>query len=250
MIRTIFVLLFVVIFLVPVGIPLLILFWLLRKAFPDAIDRASLSVIQWVFRVIMALSGVRLTVLGRENLPPKDQAVLYVSNHRSYYDVIIGYTLVHGLTGFVAKKEMLKIPLLSTWMKRLYCVFLDRDNAREGLKTILLCIDQIKKGTSMWICPEGTRNQAEEMIPFKEGSFKIAEKAGCPIIPIAFYRTDDIYENHRPALRMTHVTVEIGEAIPVAGLDRDQKKVLGITVQEKIQEMYMEIKNTDPENED
>ena len=69
MIRTIFVLLFVVIFLVPVGIPLLFIFWLLGKAFPDAMDRASLSVIQWVLRVIMLLSGVRLTVLGRENLP-------------------------------------------------------------------------------------------------------------------------------------------------------------------------------------
>ena len=114
MIRTIFVLLFVVIFLVPVGIPLLFIFWLLGKAFPDAMDRASLSVIQWVLRVIMLLSGVRLTVLGQENLPAKDQPVLYVSNHRSYYDVIIGYTLVHGLTGFVAKKEMKKIPLLSS----------------------------------------------------------------------------------------------------------------------------------------
>lgn len=72
MIRTIFVLLFVVIFLVPVGIPLLFIFWLLGKAFPDAMDRASLSVIQWVLRVIMLLSGVRLTVLGRENLPAKD----------------------------------------------------------------------------------------------------------------------------------------------------------------------------------
>lgn len=249
MIRTIFVLLFVVIFLVPVGIPLLFIFWLLGKAFPDAMDRASLSVIQWVLRVIMLLSGVRLTVLGQENLPAKDQPVLYVSNHRSYYDVIIGYTLVHGLTGFVAKKEMKKIPLLSAWMKRLYCVFLDRDNAREGLKTILLCIDQIKHGKSMWICPEGTRNQAEEMIPFKEGSFKIAEKAGCPIVPIAFYRTDDIYENHRPAIRMTHVTVKIGRSIPVAGLDREQKKVLGVTIQDRIQEMYLEMKDTDQEEE-
>ena len=245
MIRSLLVILVLVLFLVPIGIPLLIIEWLIGKINPYARDRSSLTIIQWVFRLILAISGVRLTVIGRENLPPKDQPVLYVSNHRSYFDIVIGYTLPKGLLGFVAKKEMLKIPLLRIWMKRLYCVFLDRENMREGLKTILLSIEQIKGGKSMWICPEGTRHHGEEMLPFKEGSFKIAEKAGCPIIPVAFYRTDDIYENHRPFIRMTQVSVKIGEAIPVAELGKEEKKMLGTTVQNCIRQMYEELKAAD-----
>lgn len=249
MIRTILVLLTVVLFLVPIGIPLLGIEWLIGKVSPRTKDRSSLSAVQTVFRLILAISGVHLTVQGQGNLPPADQPVLYVSNHRSYFDVVIGYTLVTGLTGFVAKKEMLKIPLLRDWMKRLYCVFLDRENMREGLKTILLSIEQVKSGKSMWICPEGTRNHAEEMLPFKEGSFKIAEKAGCPIIPVAFYRTDDIYENHRPFIRMTPVTVKIGEAIPVAELSKEEKKGLGQLLAGRIQQMYEEIKAADQAEE-
>lgn len=78
-----------------------------------------------------------------------------MGNHRSYFDILIGYTQVVGLCGFVAKKELEKVPLLSLWMKMLYCLFLDRENLKEGLKTILLGIDYIKKGVSHLDFPRG-----------------------------------------------------------------------------------------------
>ena len=115
-----------------------------------------------------------MNVIGRENIPD-DRAVLYVGNHRSYFDIVIGYTLIKGQCGFVAKKEMEKIPLLSIYMKYLHCLFLDRENIKEGLKTILVGIDKIKNGISVWIFPEGTRNKAEQetdLLDFKEGSMK------------------------------------------------------------------------------
>ena len=66
-----------------------------------------------------------------------------------------GYvTGLPGLTGFVAKKEMLKIPLLRTWMQRVNCLFLDRVDIKEGLKTILEGIEKVKSGVSIWIDPE------------------------------------------------------------------------------------------------
>ena len=82
--------------------------------------------------------------------------------------------------GFFAKKEMEKVPLLSTWMKRLHCLFLDRNDLKQGLKTILTAIEKVKSGISICIFPEGTRNKNEDeldMLPFHEGSFKIAAKA-------------------------------------------------------------------------
>lgn len=70
------------------------------------------------------------------------------------------------------------MPCISRWMRYINCQFLDRENVREGLKTILNCIELIKKGTSIFLFPEGTRGLGGEMLPFKDGGFKIATKTG------------------------------------------------------------------------
>jgi len=137
----------------------------------------------------------------------------------------------------VAKDSMLKVPLLSLWMKRLYCLFLNRSDVKEGLKTILTGIDQIKHGISMCIFPEGTRskNKSEtEMLPFKEGSLKMAEKSGCPVIPMALTGTADILENHFPRIKPTHVILEYGEPIYIKELSKEDKKHIGNYTREKI----------------
>ena len=94
-----------------------------------------------------------MTVIGEDRVP--DEPVLYVGNHRSYFDILLTYSRCRDLTGFVAKKEMLNYPFLRTWMKRVYCLFLDRDNIREGLKTILTAIDQVKNGISVLFSQKG-----------------------------------------------------------------------------------------------
>lgn len=140
--------------------------------------------IQWIFGVLLFVSGTKVKAEGLENIP-KDRAVLYVGNHRSYFDIITSYRLLPGITGYVAKKEMAKVPLLRLWMRYIHCLFLDRSNVKEGLKTILAGVDELKNGHSIWIFPEGTRNRGEEgsMLEFKEGSLKMADKAGCPVVP-------------------------------------------------------------------
>ena len=102
----------------------------MEKKNPHLRDISSLRIVQWAFRVIYRICGVKLTIIGQENVP-KDTPVLYVANHNSYFDIIITYALCENLTGYIAKKEMLKYPLLRDWMKRLYCLFLDRDNIKE-----------------------------------------------------------------------------------------------------------------------
>ena len=165
--------------------------------------------VQAAFKLMLWITGSDITYIGHENVP-KDQAVLYVGNHCSYFDILLTYSMCPDLTGYVAKAEMLKVPLLRDWMKRLYCLFLDRSNVKEGLKTILTGIEYIKKGISICIFPEGTRSKDGNMIPFKEGSMKIASKTGCPIIPIAITNSAQIWEAHLPYIRPAHVIVEYG----------------------------------------
>lgn len=196
-----------------------------------------------MFRLILKISGVRCTVLGRENIP-EDTAVLYIGNHRSYFDILIGYATVPGLTGFVAKKEMERYPSLRDWMRNVNCLFLDRENIKEGLKTILKGIEQVKNGISVWIFPEGTRNEEgrlSELMPFKEGSLKIAEKSGCPVIPVAIAGTADIFEKHIPFIRPAQVIIQYGEPIYLKKLPPEQKKFSGAYTREVIAGMLEKI---------
>lgn len=210
--------------------------WIVGKINKKAKDYSSLRIVQWGFRVILAIGGVKITVKGKENIP--DQAVLYVGNHRSYFDILITYIQCERLTGFVAKDAIEKVPSLRVWMRYLYCLFLDRHDPRAGMKTILQAIEYIKQGVSIFIFPEGTRNDGEElsMLPFKEGSFKIATKTGCPIIPVAINNSAEIFENHLPRMKKTHVIVEYGTPIYPAELSKEEQKVLGAKCQQIIQD--------------
>lgn len=241
MIRFILVAATVITFLI-LSIPILAIQWLVRKRNPHLQEVQSLSVIQSIFRFILWLAGVRITVKGKENIP-KDQAVLYVGNHRSYFDILVGYVTVPGLMGFVAKKEMEKIPLLSAWMRFVNCLFLDRVNLKEGLKTILTGIEQVKRGVSVWIFPEGTRNKNDdllELLPFKEGSLKIAEKSGCPVIPVALTGTAEVFEKHFPYIRPSHVTIEFGKPFYTKELEAEFKKFPGAYTERQIKCMLKE----------
>ena len=102
---------------------------------------------------------MKVTVIGEENVP--DEPVLFIGNHRSFFDILLTYSRCKRLTGYVAKDSMEKIPLLSTWMRYLYCLFLNRENPKEGLKTILQAIEYVKKGISICIFPEARETRAK-----------------------------------------------------------------------------------------
>mgnify|MGYP000780196417 CR=1 FL=1 len=189
------------------------------------------------FKICLAMAGTKLIVDGQENIP-EDGAVLYVGNHSSYYDILCSYVATERGMGFFAKKEMEKVPLLSTWMKRLHCLFLDRNDLKQGLKTILTAIEKVKSGISICIFPEGTRNNGEElsMLPFRDGALKIAEKTGCAIIPISMNNTADIFEAHFPRVKKVHVVIEYGKPIYPKELDKETRKHLGIYCHDLIQD--------------
>lgn len=237
MIRFILVVVFVVSFLILFS-PVMLALWIIGKFNPSAKDKASRAIIKWAFGVVRFIAGTKLIVLGKENIPT-DTAVLYVGNHRSYFDIILGYIAVPGITGFVAKKEMNRYPLLRVWMRYIHCLFLDRDDIRQGLQTILSGVEKVKSGISIFIFPEGTRNKSDdEFLPFKAGSLKIAEKSGCPIIPVAISHSDDIFEKHLPKIYKTTVVIEFGVPICPAFLDKEARKNLPDTVVTTIKAMY------------
>lgn len=239
--RTILTFGFIFLFLL-FGYILLGFFWLYGKFNQKTADICQLRIVQRVFKIIHVLAGIKLTVIGEENVP-KDEAVLYVSNHRSMADVVVAYARCPGLTGFVSKNVVEKVPALRVWMRRLHCEFLDRDDIKQGLKVILSCIEKVKGGISIFIFPEGTRNKNKEdstdVGEFKDGSFKIASKTGCKIVPVAITGTNGIFEDHVPFIKSSNVIIEYGKPVLFSELEKEDQKHIGAYFQNQIHEMLI-----------
>lgn len=244
--RTILSIIFVVFFLL-FSLPIMGIEWIIGKFNKPLADISMLRIVQWTFRCVMFLSGVKLVVKGKENIPT-DEAVLYIGNHRSYFDIVTTYSLCPTLTGYISKDGVNKVPILGMVMKRLYCLFLKRDDAKQGLKTILTAIDYVKNGISICIFPEGTRNKDYEhpydLLPFKEGSFKIAQKTNCKIIPMAIVGTAEVLEKNFPWIHKNVVTIIYGEPIVPSDLDKDTQKKIGSYCQEIISDMLAPYRTT------
>lgn len=166
------------------------------------------------------MTGSKVVVTGRENIP--EGPVLIVSNHQSNFDIM---TLLWGIEkplGFIAKKEMQKMPLLSYWMNAIGCVFIDRGNPREGLKAIAEGIEKLKSGHTLVVFPEGTRSKDGKLGEFKAGSFRLATKSGVPILPVALKGTGMVYEMNDHKISSSTIFMKILPPIRVAGMSKDE----------------------------
>lgn len=196
--------------------------------------KVTIAIIRVAARFVMFFAGQRVEVIGIEKVPT-DKAVLFVGNHNSIFDIpaFYGYTPVPA--GFIAKKEVKKIPVLSWWMHCIGCIYIDRSSPRAGLKAIQQGIERIKGGESVFVFPEGTRSKTGEMRPFKPGSLRLAEKTGCPIVPVAMTNTGKLFEGNHYKLHKTHCKLIFGDPIYPEDLPEDSKRESAEYVRRKVQ---------------
>lgn len=236
-IRGFFALLLIVLILL-IGCVWHLITWLVGLASPAARDRLRYAYVHYTVKFIWLIGGGPTKVIGLENIPA-DRTCVFVGNHRSMLDILAILSCVKVPMGFIAKQELEKVPLLRMQMLDIKCLFLNRQDAREGLKTILTAIEYVKSGWNMFVFPEGTRNKVEgTLLEFHAGSFKIATKPGVPIIPVTLVNTGDLLEDHFPRLKWVPVVIEFGKPIETADMDRKQQKVLPDQVRDLIQETY------------
>lgn len=137
-------------------------------------------------------AGNKLTIINEENLC-KEDVYLLVSNHDSIFDLFNIMALTKDKPiGFVAKKELKKVPIVSKWMEYAHTEFIDRDNLKSQMRSITNATKTLRSGHVMGIFPEGTRS--EENMEFKAGSLKLALKAKCDIQPVTVVNTAALYE--------------------------------------------------------
>ncbi len=170
-------------------------------------------------------TGSSILIEGLENLPKKTKNLCIVSNHQSYYDilVIIGYVPI--LVGFLAKKELSKIPMLNGWMHGMGCIFLDRSSPHAAVRAIEKGVQSIKDGNAITLFPEGTRSKSQKMGSFKPGSLKLAIRAGATIVPVSLNNSFKIYEENRK-VKKANVKMVIHKPIDVTHEEYKDSKVL------------------------
>ena len=241
MIRLLLVLIAIILFFI-LTLPVLLVLYIIGRKDPDRKHRAASAIVRWIFRVLRVLAGVDLTVKGQDKIPT-DSGVLYVGNHRSFFDVVLTFPYTKGVAGYIAKNSLKKVPFLYTWMLFINCILFDRSDIKDGMRMIKAGTAILSRGDSVFVFPEGTRSKNPSELPlleFHEGSFRMATKSKCPIVPVAITGTADILENHFPWIRKSNVTIEFCDPIYPEQVPKEMRKKFGLMAMQVIEEKLKE----------
>lgn len=204
-----------------------------RKSYVDKVAR------RWGKNCVWAAgSKVQVFYKNKEALDEiirKNEAIVLISNHQSNIDiqVLLGY--FPKSLAFIAKKEMEKWPLIGKWMRAMGCIFLDRKNARQGMKDMKNAIDKIKKGYSYVIFPEGGRTPDGEVKDFKKGSFRLATETGAKIVPVTINGTYNVQKKGSLKVKGNkNIKIIIGDPIDISVLEKPEIKELDNKVRDII----------------
>ena len=197
------------------GPPVLLVAWLAGKpalVYPWALFGGR----NW-----LRLSGMKVEVKGAEFLEPK-QTYVFVSNHRSYLDTATLFVYTGRRIGLLAKKELLKVPILGYGMGFVNIMAIDRSNRERALATMAAATARLQSGISFGVFAEGTRARPGEFLPFKKGAFYMAVETGVPIVPIAMKNTDVLMGKGTGRTKSGTIEMVLLEPIPTKGLASDQ----------------------------
>jgi 1-acyl-sn-glycerol-3-phosphate acyltransferase len=197
------------------GPPILIVAWLLRKhdlVYPVARFGGG----AW-----LKLSGVSVKVTGLEHLDPK-QTYVFVANHRSYLDTATLFIYTGRRIGLLAKKELLKVPVLGVGMGFVNVMAIDRSNRESAISTTEAAAKRIQSGVSFGVFVEGTRAKPGELLPFKKGAFYMAKQTGVPIVPVAIKNSDTLMGKGTGQAQSGTLEMIIMEPVSTDGLQSDQ----------------------------
>jgi 1-acyl-sn-glycerol-3-phosphate acyltransferase len=150
----------------------------------DKLLNTGFKLIRLHSKIILVLIGVRARIKWEGKLP--EPPFIICPNHTSYLDIILLYRVFPEYFIFIGKRELETDRLFSIFFKKMN-ILVKRDSAVDGMRALNKAADEMKKGTSVVIFPEGTiPNNAPDLMPFKSGPFLLAIREEIPIVPITF----------------------------------------------------------------
>ncbi len=199
---------------------------------------------RWWAEWLLSAAGVRVVVHGRDQLAGAASHV-FIANHVSWFDIP---TMIHALPpyGFVAKRELEKIPLFGAAARAVGVIYIDRENRKAAFGAYQDAADKIHEGQTVLVYPEGTRGESYALRPFKKGPFVLALGSGAPIVPVVVHGTIEV--NPRGSFRATpgEVHVHILAPIPTDGLTYDDRVLLADRVHASMTTLLREQYGVEP----
>ena len=183
-------------------------------------DRSGRLIHRWIAvpwaRIIVWVCGVRVNVLGRENVDP-GRPRIYLTNHQSFFDIFVILAALPVDFKFVLKQELMRIPVLGFTMRQARYIAIDRENPRKAVRSMNEAAERIKSGASVVVFPEGTRSEDGRLQTFKRGGFLLALKSGCELVPVTIRGSSRVAPKGSLRIRPGRVTVTMGEAVSLEG---------------------------------
>jgi 1-acyl-sn-glycerol-3-phosphate acyltransferase len=189
-------------------------------------------------RVSVAISGTRVTVLGRERL--KAQPSVYVANHMSYMDTPVIFSSLPFQFRIVAKSGLLKVPFIGWWLRRSGQVSVDVGNPRASIASLASAARTLKGGMPLFIFPEGGRTETGEPAKFLNGPAFMAIRAQVPVTPMALIGTHELLPIHASTVHPVPVTLAVGEPVETQGLTMKQVDEVTKLLEEQVAALYYE----------
>ena len=189
----------------------------------------------WAWHYQSLIPFWKLHLEGRGKIPWK-RPVVMVANHRSLIDILALYKIRRPFK-WTSKDENFKLPFIGMVLSLTNSIRIKRESFRSGMQFLSQAEDEIGKGSSILLFPEGTRSKTMEMRPFKEGAFLLAKKTGCGVIPIVHTGSEKTFDRGSWALKgKAPIYIRVLDEIPVTEVERLEVKELMMLTREKMEE--------------
>ena len=190
----------------------------------------------------------RLSVSGKEKIPP-NIPVIVASNHASYLDPpLIGYTFCPRILKFVAWEKLFEVPFFGAYLKKMGAVPVSPEDKNSSAALLRMIMGFIHDGNSVYICPEGHRTEDGNLQPLEGGVSLLSLKTGAPVVPVWAGGTYRALSPHMKFPRPCKLYVVYGDPIfpseiPAESTEKEKRKY----ILDKIEEFYIEMDTKDRE---
>lgn len=174
-------------------------------------------------KILASLSGTRIMVQARDNLPPQNEPCIFVSNHASYLDGYVLTAILDRPFSFIAKAELQSKFIVRILLKRIGTLFVERFDQQKGIDDAKIITEEGAAGRSLFFFPEGTFMRMPGLLPFRMGAFETAARTGLPLVPIAVRGTRSILRSGSWFPRHGAISVTFGKPITLAKTDSGEE---------------------------
>ena len=173
----------------------------------------------WAWHYQSLIPFWKLHLEGRKKIP-WNRPVIMVANHRSLIDILALYKIRRPFK-WTSKDENFRLPFIGMVLSLTNSIRIKRESLRSGAQFLSQAEDEIAKGSSILLFPEGTRSKTMEMRSFKEGAFLLAKKTACGVIPIVHTGSEKTFDRGSWALKgKAPIYIRVLDEIPVSDVER------------------------------